>query len=237
VQFGRRCRCCGALQVGCWVAGQRRSVVYVLPAVRIGGDPAWWRAPPARVPGPLRTARTRTRARLLDFDGAVGQRLPERCPIRTDVIAGGPHLRPHSSQGQARAAPPPSAPPAPRIMSRPDVLNVARPTPRRVRDLHRCGSRGRLHRPHVRYGRQPRNGRLVRTSTPSALRNPRSTDCGLPRSPNVAQLRLRKVPHMYHMVRHCHAPTDLPSRQGWPPKFRLSHLRITELRRRMSRSS
>ena len=133
--------------------------------------------------------------------GSARSRASSRCPIREEVIGSGPPAA-AGIQAQVKLALP-GRQPLPRrglqqlqlrvIVRRADVLDLPRPPPRGVHDLHRRRARRRLHRPHIRH--------------PATLRPRISAQIQLPRTENlqvtavapteepmiVSQLRTRKA--------------------------------------------
>jgi hypothetical protein len=76
------------------------------------------------------------------------------------------------------------------IVSRPQMLDFARPTPRRVHNLHRRRP-GRGHRrAHVRSHDQRLRARLVRKSGRPSQQTPRSARCRAGQAPIVSQVRM-----------------------------------------------
>jgi hypothetical protein len=77
-----------------------------------------------------------------------------------------------------------------RAVGRPEVLDVSRPPPGGVHDLHRRRPRGGLHGVHVRGHQATLELGLVRRSPHRNPRNPSSARCPRSGPPTVSQVRL-----------------------------------------------
>ena len=85
------------------------------------------------------------------------------------------------------------------VMRRAEVLDIPRPAPRRMHDLHRRRARGRLHRPQIR-GHQPRiRPRLVRNFSNHQDRTRRSATREQDQVQKVAEVRTRRTGWSIHV--------------------------------------
>jgi len=103
------------------------------------------------------------------------------------------------------------------IMRGPDALDIPRPAPRQVHDLHRCGTRRRLHRPHIRGHQATLRPRFSAQIRSPQARNPQVLDYYLvltgPRSALLTSrggTRPWRIDHVYLF----HAPTLLAEQQS-----------------------